>query len=107
MQIISNDKAVRNKTIQDLKKLNNQSVATQAKKREQLVSVMPAIKKAVDLMGDDIFDLSTENDALKIKIGSYDEKRLEESEAKLLKQIDDKKRANLFMSRMKKQMNKQ
>ena len=30
-------------------------------------------------MGDDIVDLSTENETLKIKIGSYDEKWLEES----------------------------
>ena len=68
---------------------------------------MPAIKKAFNLMGDDIIELSTENDALKNKIGSYDERWLEESKAKLLKEIDDEKRANIIMSRMKKQMNKQ
>ena len=65
MQIISNDKTVRNDTIQDLKEFNQQSSTTQAKKGEQLVSMMPAIKKALDLMGDDIVELSTENDALK------------------------------------------
>ena len=69
--------------------------------------MMPAIIKAFDLMGDDIVDLSTENETLKNKIGSYDEKWLEESKAKLLKQMDDEKRAILIMSRMKKQMNKQ
>ena len=58
-------------------------------------------------MGDDVVELSRENDALKNKIGSYDEKWLEESKAKLLKQIDDEKRAKLIMSRMKKQMEKQ
>ena len=67
---------------------------------------MPAIKKAFNLMSDDIIELSTENDALKNKLGDYDEKWLEESKAKLLKDIDDEKRANLIMSRMKKQMNK-
>ena len=56
---------------------------------------MPAIKKASNLMGDDIIDLSTENDALKSKIGSYDEKWLEQSKNKMLKQIDDEKRANV------------
>ena len=106
MQIISNDKTVRNDTIQDLKEFNSQSLATQAKKGEQLVSMMPAIKKAFNLLGDDIVELSTENDALKNKIGSYDEKCLEEYKARLLQQIDDEKRANLIMSRMKKQMNK-
>ena len=67
----------------------------------------PAIKKAYNLLGDDIVDLSTNNAALENKIGSYDEKWLDESKNKMLKQIDDEKRAILFMSRMKKQMNKQ
>ena len=106
MQIISNDKTVRSDTIQDLKEFNQQSLTSQAKKGEQLVSVMPAVKKAFNLMGDDIIDLSTENDALKNKIGSYDETWLEESKNKMLKEVDDEKRANLIMSRMKKQMEK-
>ena len=107
MQLSSNDKIVRNDTIQDLKEFNSPSLTPQAKKGEQLVSMMPAIKKAFNLMGDDIVELSTENDALKNKIASYDERWLEESKLKLLKEIDDEKRANLIMSRMKKQMNKQ
>ena len=66
--------------------------------------MMPAIKKTFNLMGGDIIESSTENDALKNEIGSYDEKLLEEYKAKLLKQIDGEKRANLTMSRMQKQM---
>ena len=106
MQISSNDKEFRSDTIQDLNEFNSQSLKTQAKKGEQLVAMMPAIKKAFNILGDDIVDLYTENDALKNKIGDYDEKWLEESKAKLLKDIDDKKRADLIMSRMKKEMNK-
>ena len=106
MQIGSTNQKVRNNTIQDLKDFNQQSLSTRAKKGEQLVSMMPAIKEAFTLMGNDIVDLSTENDALKEKIGDYDEKWLQDSKEKLLKDIDDEKRANLIMSRMKKQMNK-
>ena len=106
MQIISNDNSVRNDTIQDLKEFNQQSLTTQAKKGEQLVSMMPAIKKAFNLMGDGIVDLTVENDALKNQIGEYDEKWLEVSKNKMLKEIDDEKRSNLIMTRMKKQMNK-
>ena len=106
MQIGSTNQRVRNNTIQDLKDFNQQSLSTRAKKGEQLVSMMPAIKEAFTLMGNDIVDLSTENDTLKEKIGDYDEKWLQESKEKLLKDIDDEKRANLIMSRMKKQMNK-
>ena len=99
MQIISSDKTVRNDTIEDLKEFNTQSLTTQAKKGEQVLSLMPAIKRAFNLLGDDILELSTENDALKSKIGSYDEKWLEKSKNKMLKQIDVEKRANLIMSR--------
>ena len=106
MQLISSDQTVRNDTIEDLKDFNSQSLSTRAKKGEQLVSMLPAIKKAFNLLGDGIVDLSTENDALKNKIGDYDQKWLEESKANFLKDMNDEKRANLVMSRMKKQMNK-
>ena len=91
MQISSSDQTVRNDTIEDLKEFNQQSLTTQAKKGEQLVSMMPAFKKAFNLLGDDIIELSVENDALKNQIGNYDQKWLEESKAKLLKEINDEK----------------
>ena len=52
-QIISNDKTVRINTVQDLKECNSQSLATQFKKGEQLITMKPAPKKAFDLLGDD------------------------------------------------------
>ena len=69
--------------------------------------MMPAIKKAFNLMGDEIVELSVENKSLKNQIDECDGNWLQESKLKLIKEIDDEKRANLFMSRMKKQMNKQ
>ena len=106
MQLGSSDQSVRNDTIQDLKDFNQQSLSTQAKKGEQLVPMVPAIKKTFNLLGDDIIELSVENDALKNQIGDYDQKWLEESKTKLLKDIKDEKRGNLIMFRMKNQMNK-
>ena len=44
MQVISNDRTVRNDTIQDIKDFNQQFLTTQAKKGEQSVSMMPAKK---------------------------------------------------------------
>ena len=55
--------------------------------------MLPALKKAFILLGDGIVDLSTENVALKNKIGDYDEKWLEESKVKLLKDINDEKKS--------------
>ena len=106
MQLISSDQAVRNDTIQDLRDFNQQSLSTQAKKGEHLTSMMPAIKKAFNVLGDDIIELSTKNDVLKNQIGDYNQKWLDESKAKLLKDINDEKSVNIIMARMKKQMNK-
>ena len=107
MQILSADKTVKSDTIQDLKEFNSQSSSTQSKKGEQLVSMMPAIKKDFNILGDDIVELSRENEALKNQIGDYDGELLQESKDRLLKQTDDEKRANLLMCRLKKQMKQQ
>ena len=74
MQIISNDKTVRSDNIQDLKEFNSQSLTTQVKKGEQLVSMMPAIKKAFNLMGDDILEISVENESLNYQIGEISDR---------------------------------
>ena len=91
MQLISTDETVRSDTLQDLKDFNQQSLSTQVKIGEQLTAMMPAIKKASKVLRDDIIELSTENDVLKNQIGEYDQKLLEESKAKLLKDINDEK----------------
>ena len=59
IQFIANVETVRSNTVQDLKEFSSQSSSTQAEKGEKLVSLMPAIKKAFDLMGDDMVELST------------------------------------------------
>ena len=66
--------------------------------------MLPAIKKAIHRVGNDLVELSTNNESLKNKIESNDEKWLEESEIRLWKQFNDDKRANLIMSRMQKQI---
>ena len=71
---ISNDKTVRNDTVQGLGEFNSHSLTTQARKGEQLVSRISALKKAFDLMGDDIVELTTEKEALKNQIGKYNQK---------------------------------
>ena len=78
-------------------------MSPQAKKGEKSVSMMPAF----DLMGDDIVELSIENESLKNEIGSCYESWLEETTGKFLKQINGEKTPKLIMSRMEKQMKKQ
>ena len=105
MQIFSTDQTIRGNTVLDSKELKSESLATQARKGEQLVSMMLAMKKAFDLLGDDLVELSTKNESVKNKIGYYYERWLEESKAKLLKQIVIEKRASLIIIGMKTQKN--
>ena len=62
---ISNDRTVRSITVKNLQDFISQSLVTRAKKGEQLVSMMPAIEKAFDILGDDIVELSSEKESLK------------------------------------------
>ena len=101
IKLPSNDKTIGSNTVQHSKAFNSKSPATRAKKGEQLVSMMPAIKKDFALMGDGIVELFSEKEKLR---GKIDEKWFEESTSKPLKQFDDRKRANLIMSKMEKQM---
>ena len=97
MKILCCDETVRSNTVQDLKDSNTQSLETQSKKTEQLVSLLRAIDKAFDLMGDDVVDLSTENESLKNKIISL--RWFGQSKAKLLNLFIDEKRWKWNMSR--------
>ena len=63
LQMISNDKTVRSDTVQYGKEFTLESLATQAKKEDQLVSMRPAIEKASDLVGDNIVEVSTEHES--------------------------------------------
>ena len=65
LQIISNERTVRSNIVEGLKEFNSQSLTTPARKGEQLVFMMLAIKKAFDLISDDTVERATENETLK------------------------------------------
>ena len=67
--------------------------------------MMPSSKEAFDLICGDTANSSTEK-TLKNGRESNDEKLVEEPELKLLKKFDDKKRTNLILARMEKQLKK-
>ena len=67
MEDISKDKTVRGNTVQGLIDFSSHPLATQAKDREQLVSIIFAIWKIFDVMGADIVEFCTENESLENK----------------------------------------
>lgn len=106
IKLMSTNQEVRSIATQDLKDFNEQSLTTQAKKGEQLVAMMPAVKKAFRMMTDDIVELSTENGILKDKIGNYDNEWLQKSKQKMLEETKNDKRAQIVMERMRAQLAK-
>jgi hypothetical protein len=106
IELLKTDSTVRKEIIEDIKDFKNQTLSTQAKKGEQLIAMMPAVKKAFNMMADDIYELSTENEILKDKIGDYDENWLKESKDKLMSNTTEDKKNKLMLQRMQRQMNK-
>ena len=57
-----------------IQKISFHNLCQHKLKKEQVVSLMPAIKNAFDLKGYDIVELSTKNEYLMSQVGCYDEK---------------------------------
>jgi predicted metalloprotease with PDZ domain len=105
-ELVKTNNEVKKEIIENIKDFKKQSLATQAKKGEELVAMMPAVKKAFNIMADDIYELSTENEILKDKIGDYDENWLKESKVKLMANTTEDKKNKLILERMRNQLNK-
>jgi hypothetical protein len=58
------------------------------------------------MMGDEIFDLGVENEALRDKIGEVDEKWLNESKSRIKLSYNDAKKNKFILERMRRQTQK-
>ena len=68
--------------------------------------MMPAIKVAFDLLGENVVDLSNTYETLTNKTSSLDEKWLGDSKTGPLKQFNAEKKASLNMMKVEKQLKK-
>jgi hypothetical protein len=80
-----------------------QNVATQAKKAEELTANLVVYSEAIKMMGDEIFDLGVENEALRDKIEEVDEKWLSESKNRIKLSYNDAKKNKFILERMRRQ----
>ena len=83
VEFLKSDPNVRQQIRSDLIKFNKQNLVTQAKKGEELVAIVPVIKQAIQIMGDDIYELGVENDILRNKMGDVDEKWLSQTKTNI------------------------
>jgi hypothetical protein len=106
IDIVKGDKVIREETKQVLKEYNEQSLQSQAKKGAQLTAMMPAIKRAFELVRDDNYELVVENNVLRDKIGDVNEEWLETSKKKLLENTGNDEKNKVFLERIKRQQMK-
>jgi hypothetical protein len=99
-------KNTKKKIREELVELNKHNVATQAKKAEELTANLVVYNEAIKLMGDEIFDLGVENEALRDKIGEVDEKWLNESKNRIKLSYNDTKKNKFILERMRRQTQK-
>ena len=64
---------------------------TQLKGGEKLVAMFSAVKKGFNILGDEFFEMATENMILKRKETDIDQKWLIESGEKFLKKVSNEK----------------
>jgi hypothetical protein len=98
-------KNTKKKIREELVELNKHNVATQAKKAEELTANLVVYNEAIKLMGDEIFDLGVENEALRDKI-EVDEKWLNESKNRIKLSYNDTKKNKFILERMRRQTQK-
>jgi hypothetical protein len=94
-------KDTRSKIREKLVELNKQTIATQAKKAEELTVNLVVYNEAIKMMGDEIFDFGVENEALRGKLGEVDEKWLNESKNRIKLSYDDARKNWLILERMR------
>ena len=103
---VKGQKNTKQKIREELVELNKQNVATQAKKAEELTANLVVYNEAIKMMGDEIFDLGVENEALRDKIGEVDEKWLSESKNRIKLSYNDAKKNKFILERMRRQTQK-
>ena len=106
LEYVKGQKNTKQKIREELVELYKQNVATQAKKAEELTANLVVYNEAIKMMGDEIFDLGVENEALRDKIGEVDEKWLSESKNRIKLSYNDAKKNKFILERMRRQTQK-
>src|SRR5215469_10151030 len=106
LEYVKSNQVTRNKIREELIELNKQNISTRAKKAEELTANLVVYNEAVVMMGDEIFELGVENQALRDQLGEVDDKWLNESKSRIVCGYNDEKKNKFILDRMRRQMKK-
>src|SRR5271156_703746 len=106
IEYVKNNIETNLKIKEELIELKKQNVSTQAKRAEELTANLVVYSKAIEMMGDEIFDLGIENETLREKLGDVDEKWLTEEIQRIKISHNEGTKKKFILERMQKQYSK-
>ena len=104
LEYVKGQRDTRSKIREALVKLGEQNISTRAKKAEELTANQVVYNEAIIMMGDDIFELDIEVEALRNQLGEVNENWLNESKSETKLKYDDAKKNDRILNRMRRQM---
>lgn len=78
IEFVKNQPTTKDEVVKALTAYKSADLSTQAKTGEKLIAQVKVYEEAVQIMGDNIYELNVENDTLRNIIGNVDEKKVAE-----------------------------
>jgi hypothetical protein len=105
IEYIKNDKQTKLEVTKEMQEYSKQSLNTKAELGLNYLHKSKIYEKCINIMGDSIYDLESENQVLKKEIGDIDQVYIDKK-VKEHKLSNDKNKNNIILSRLKKTMTK-
>ena len=105
IEYIKNDKQTKLEVTKEMQEYSKQSLNTKAELGLNYLHKSKIYEKCINIMGDSIYDLESENQVLRNEIGDIDQVYIDKK-VKEHKLSNDKNKNNIILNRLKKTMTK-
>ncbi len=105
IEYIKNDKQTKLEVTKEMQEYSKQSLNTKAELGLNYLHKSKIYEKCINIMGDSIYDLESENQVLKNEIGDIDQVYIDRK-VKEHKLSNDKNKNDIILNRLKKTMTK-
>lgn len=105
IEFIKNQKQTKLEVTKEMEEYSKQSLNTRAELGLNYLHKSKIYEKCIDIMGDSIYDLESENQVLRNEVGEIDQKYIDKK-VKEHKLSNDKNKNDIILNRLKKTMSK-
>ena len=105
VEFIKNQKQIKLEVTKEMEEYSKQSLNTRAELGLNYLHKSKIYEKCINIMGDSIYDLESENQVLRNEVGEIDQKYIDKK-VKEHKLSNDKNKNDIILNRLKKTMSK-